>query len=358
MSGIIGHTLYAMLGARAAAQRSLPVVPIIQRHWASYLAGSYLGCDVQTMPEAICVDTGQEVGYGTVPLAKSPLTGGAVRPWQFVWNKQPFTPKQIHEMFYGRAHLVFGWGRAEQIHAVPWDHLPDYCALVVQDALDLFGPGERPLAYVFGMMVHVVSDSLIKSIRPGIDLHLLDGKYTAKNRPIQDLVAFHEVGRKELGLNWPALLADLCDTPVESVQLHYMRVAAPRGRLARDFKHGWIPDQQELLRAVLAENRRYLKIHKDHVLKELELTRTRDGWECSAALREATGGLGYSQMVKLADQANLRNALWQMGEAVANLFSQVVERLPALRQLPIGDGPTWTDLTKRWRIERSKEPKR
>ena len=76
MSGIIGHVMYAVLGAKAAAARRLPVAPIIQRHWASYLAGAYLGADIQTMPEAICVDTGKEVGYGTVPLEKSPLTGG------------------------------------------------------------------------------------------------------------------------------------------------------------------------------------------------------------------------------------------------------------------------------------------
>ena len=66
MSGIVGHTMYAILAAKAATQRRLPVAPLIGRHWASYLAGSYLGCDIQTMPEAVCVDTGKEVGYGTV----------------------------------------------------------------------------------------------------------------------------------------------------------------------------------------------------------------------------------------------------------------------------------------------------
>lgn len=349
MSGLIGHTMYAMLGAKAADARGLSILPVLRRHWPSYLAGSYLGSDVQTMPEAICVDTGQEVGYGTAPLAKSPLTGGAVRPWKLKFQGEEYRPNQIHEMFYGRAHLVFGWGRAERELSVPWDHLADYCALVVEDTLDLFGPGERPLAYVFGMMVHVVSDSLIKSVRPGIDLQLLDGKYTPKNRPIQDLVTFHEVGRQELGLNWPALLADLVETPVEPAQLHYMRVAPPRGRLARDFKHGWLPDKQDLLRAVLAENRRYLKIHKDQILRDLELKRSGDGWECNDALREATGGLHYREMVELAEKAHFRHALWQMGEAVADLFTQVAERLPALRQRPADDGPTWQELTKRWR---------
>ena len=154
----------------------------------------------------ICVDTGREVGYGTVPIEKSPITGGAVRPYQIRFRDTNYSPRQIHEMFYGRAHLVFGWTRAEQHHAVPWDHLADYCAAVVEDTLDFVGPGERPLAYVFGWMAHIVGDCLIKSIRPGLTLNLLDGKYTPKNRPIQDLVTFHEIGRRVLHLNWPALL--------------------------------------------------------------------------------------------------------------------------------------------------------
>ena len=46
MSGIIGHTTYAILGAKAAAYRGLPIAPVIQRQFASYLAGSDLGCDI------------------------------------------------------------------------------------------------------------------------------------------------------------------------------------------------------------------------------------------------------------------------------------------------------------------------
>lgn len=53
MSGIVGHMMYAVLGEKAARQRKLPVAPIIQRHYASYLCGSYLGCDIQTLPEAV-----------------------------------------------------------------------------------------------------------------------------------------------------------------------------------------------------------------------------------------------------------------------------------------------------------------
>ena len=135
---------------------------------------------------------------------------------------------------------------------------------------------------------------MIKSIREGITLDLLDGKYTPKNRPIQDLVTFHEVGRKDLGLNWNSLLTDLVETPIEPVQLHYMRVAKPRGQLARDFPYGWVPEKAALLQAVLAENRRYLKIHIVSVFKDLELHRDGNQWECSPVMQEASGGLTYS----------------------------------------------------------------
>ena len=70
---------------------------------------------------------------------------------------------------------------------------------------------------------------------------MLGGKYTPKNRPIQDLFTYHEVGCKELKLNWPALLADLAETPVEPVQLHFMRAATARGHLSRDVPEAWAP---------------------------------------------------------------------------------------------------------------------
>ena len=355
MSGIIGHVMYAILGAKAAAERELPIASIAGRHWASYLAGSYLACDIQTMPEAICTETGQEVGFGTVPIAKSPITGGTVRPWTLSFEGKDYRPTQIHEQFYGRSHLVFGWTRIEQEHAVPWDHLPDYFAALVADTIELYGPGERPLAYVFGWMAHVVGDSLIKSIRDGLSLHLLDGKYTPKNRPIQDLYTFHEIGRKVLGLQWESLLSDLAETPIEPVQLHGMRVALPRGKLARDFPYGWVPEKKALLQAVLQENRRYLKIYMVSLLKELELHQKGDHLECSSSMQEASGGLSYVQMIELAEKASFRNALWQMGEAVADLFQAVTERVEALRKLPRNPSLTWTELTQNWKNPPAKE---
>jgi len=348
MSGIIGHMMYAVLGGMAARQRRLPVAPIISRHYASYLAGAYLGCDVQTMPEAICVDTGQEVGYGTAKLERSPITGGPVRPWKLKFKNQEYTPREIHRMFYGRTHLIFGWAKDDSAHALPWDHLPDYMAAVVEDAINIFGPGERHLAYLFGWATHVVGDSLIKSFQPGIDLNLLGGKYTPKNRPVQDLVTFHEIGRKELRLNWRDLMADLAATPVEPVQRHYMRIAKPQGRLGELFANAWQPEKQELLTAVLTENRRYQRIRNARLLKQLALQRTAKGWECDAELSKRTGGLTYREMVQAADDAGFRHALWQMGEAVGTLFEQIVERQPLLQQLPSPPGPTWMELTKRW----------
>jgi hypothetical protein len=347
VSGIIGHVTYAVLGAQAAAAQRLPVAPLLRRHWASYLCGAYLGCDIQTLPEAVCVDTGREVGYGLVPLERSPLTGGAVRPWKLAWNGRDFTPKDIHRLFYGRSHVVFGWSKDELYLQEPWDHLADYFACAVADARAHFGPGERSLAYLFGTLAHIVGDSLIKSIRPGLNLRLLDGQYTARNRPIQDLITFHEVGRKELGLNWPDLLADLAAAPVELVQPHVMRIGERRGELGRSCSEGWRSDLAPLLNLVMAENRRYLKTLIPRWLEGLRLVHTEQGLDCAESTRALTG-LHYAEMVALAETADFRHALWQIGEAVAGVFAEVVQHQPTLHDLP-GDGPSWDELTRRRR---------
>ncbi len=331
MSGIVGHTFAAVLGLKAAAERKLPLVAIAQRHFASYTAGAYLGCDIQVMPEAICVDTGREVGFGTVPLEKSPLTGGAVRQFRLATPDGPLTAHQVHERFYGRSHLVFGWTKHDAELRVPWDHLADYFAAAIDDAFALF-PGERPLAYALGWIVHVVSDSLIKSIQPGLDLTLIDGKYTPRNRPVQDLVTFHEYGVKEFRLRWPSIFADLADTPVEPFQLHYMRATAPRGELTKLFPDGWRPETEATLRAVLAENRRYVRQHALDVLASMELHDTPHGPECTDAQRE-TSGLSYAEMLDATKRAGFRQVLAQMGEQIAEMFAVVAHRAPQLAAL-------------------------
>jgi hypothetical protein len=231
----------------------------------------------------------------------------------------------------GRSHLVFGWSAAERHWTLPWDHLADYCSLVLQDAADLFGPGERPLSYVFGWTTHVVSDSLIKSIRPGVDLHLLDGKYTPKNRPVQDLFAFHAIGRRELRLDWSTLIDAIADTPVEPVQAHFMRVARPRGRLAAAYPDGWLPQRQELLLAVMAENRRYFPTWTRHEYDLLQLRETADGWDCHQELSRATGGLTYAEMMQAAKRAGLRRAIGQIADAIVHLWEEM-DRETCLRR--------------------------
>ena len=349
MSGIVGHTMYGILAAKAAQAKRLPISGIIHRHYASFLCGAYLGCDVQTMPEAICVDTKKEVGYGTAPLDKSPLTGGQVTPWSLKLNDVAYRPQEIHRTFYGRAHLVFGWSVADRKHVVPWDHLADYCAAVVQDAIDLYGPGQRQLAYLFGWVAHVVGDSLIKSIQPGVDLHLLDGKYTAKNRPIQDLVTFHEIGRQELGLNWATLLTDLAATPVEPIQFHYMRVAQPRGELATQFPNAWAPHLSDLLSVVLKENRRYQAIRNERLLKLYALKKIGSSWKCHADLSRTTGGLSYAEMIEQANQSGFRHALWQIGEQTAAVYEQIIQRCQPLAEVSIQNTPTWNEISLKWR---------
>ncbi|MFP6899540.1 MAG: hypothetical protein VCA36_01270 [Opitutales bacterium] len=161
MSGIIGHSMYALLGLRAAEERGLPIARVLARHLPSYLCGGYLGCDVGTTPAAICEDTGQPVGYGAVKLARSPLTGGPVKPWTLSFAGRQITPREIHDRFYGRAHLTFGWHKTDTALAVPWEKMTDYFAAAAGDAIELFGPGERPLAYCFGWMAHIIGDGLI-----------------------------------------------------------------------------------------------------------------------------------------------------------------------------------------------------
>lgn len=348
MSGIVGHSMYAVLGAKAASHRGVGLAAIATRNFPSFLAGAYLGSDIQVMPEAVCVDTGREVGFGTVPLARSPLTGGAVRPWVLRHEGRDYRPMEIHELFYGRAHLVFGWSKSERAQAVPWERLDEYFAAVLEDTLDFFGPSERTVAYVLGWMVHVVGDSLIKSQRAGLELHLLDGKYTPRNRPIQDLVSFHEIGIKELHLNWPALLADLAATPVEPAQFHIMRCAEKRGRLAREFPEVWDPAKRSLLAAVLAENRRWCRVHAQDVLHEMELMRGPDGrLDCQPALRRSVG-LSYDQMLSLAEKAKFRRALGYIGDVVADLMEATVRRSSRLTKLGGDHGPGWETWMQRW----------
>lgn len=333
MSGLVGHAMYAVLGLRAAIEHKLPLARVAQQHFPNFVAGSYIGSDIQTMPEAICVDTGREVGYGTVPVEKSPITGGAVRPFLLPTPDGDLRPDHVHQRFYGRAHLVFGFTVREKTLHVPWDHLPDYFAAVIDDTFDLYGPGEQALAYVLGWMVHVVGDSLIKGIQPGINLQLIDGRYTARNRPVQDLVTFHEVGSKELLIDWPHLFADVAATPIEPVQLHYMRCAQSRGHLAQLFTEGWTPSSEATLRAVLAENRRWLKHHADDVLADMQL----DHGEANERLR-SLANMNYAQMVEAAEAAGFRQTLAQIADAVVEMFiatQQLCPRLAQLRKLDV-----------------------
>jgi hypothetical protein len=330
MSGIIGHTMYAVQAADKLLAGHPSVAAMLKRQWSSYLCGAYLGCDIQTLPEAVCVDTGEEVGYGTVPLTKSPLTGGEVKPWVLKHEGREYRPRDIHKRFYGRAHLVFGWNVADRKHTVPWDHLGDYAALTFQDANELYPAGESKLAYLFGWLVHIVGDSLIKSVQPGLKMKLLDGLYTPRNRPVQDLVTYHEIGRKELGLDWPELLSDVAATRVEPVQLHAMRVTRPRGALAASFTNAWSWADEELMTLVCQENRRYLKTYVERLLPTYELTRVGAERKCDAELSRRTGGLQYSEMVHAAQQAGLRDTLNQIADEAVSLFDQVISRVPAL----------------------------
>ena len=350
MSGIIGHSIYAILAARAAKARKLPIAPLIHRHFSSYLCGAYLGCDVQTMPAAVCVDSGQEVGHGPSPIDRSPITGGEVRPWRFSFENREIPPRELHFRFYGRAHLFIGWSKEDREKAIPLSRWLDYAADVAGDAIELYGPGERSLAYVLGWITHVAGDGLIKSVIEGINLKLIDGTYTARNRPLQDLISFNEVGIGELGLNWAALLDDLATVPVPDVQMHYMRCSKKRGRLGAHFPENWEQADETLLRAVLVENRRYQRIRNPRLVRQLTIKKTAGGERvCDPQLSRVAGGLSYPEMLEAAEQANFRHALWQMGEIIADAFARIIDRQERLQELPPEvDGPDWDELTRRW----------
>ena len=53
-------------------------------------------------------------------------------------------------------------------------------------------------------------------------------------------------------------------------------------------------------------------------------------------------------MITLAEKANLRHALWTMGESIATVFEHVIERTPALQSLPTTTSPIWDEITSRW----------
>ena len=336
--------MYAVLGLKAAIKRGLGAAGPAARHFPSFATGAYLGSDVQTMPEAVCVDTGQEVGYGTVPVEKSPVTGGEVRPFLLKTPSGMLSPRMVHDRFYGRAHLVFGWTLREKSLLVPWDHLPDYFAAVCEDLAARKDWQERSLAYVLGWMIHVVSDSLIKGVHPGINLHLVDGRYTPKNRPVQDLVTFHEVGIKELGIPWELLFTKMAATPVEDIQLHYMRCSEPGGDLGQMFQEGWRPDAAATLSAVLRENRRWLSHHAADVLKSVVL---KDG-ECAAEM-SAISGLNYKGMVRAAEEAGFHAQLERMGELVADMLEAVAQRSKLLSALPKVDESLFEQALTTWR---------
>lgn len=331
MSGLIGHTMYGILAAKAAKGRGLPITPIIERHLPSFLCGAYLGCDIQVMPEAVCMDTGREVGFGTVPLEKSPITGGAVKPWVLTHEGRSYRPREIHELFYGRAHLVFGWAKPEANLRVPWDHLADYCARAIHDDMS----SERGLAYALGWMVHMVGDSLIKSIQPGIRMHLLDGVYTPRNRIVQDQFTFHTIGG-ELGIDWVKTFRDMAATPVEKIQPHYMRAGEKNGELAQLFDQGWKPELRPLLAAVLSENRRWLPQHTADVLRVVQ----RDSEEA----KRISGGLEFAAMIEIAESAGMRDTLVTIAEQCADLMEQTVAQVPEWRDLPRQPAEGWDKL--------------
>ena len=326
MSGLAGHTLYAILALRQAEDWTPSLVPLLRRHYVSYLAGAYMGADIQIMPEAVCVETGREVGFGTVPVTESPLTGGAVRPWHLQHDGVQLRPGQIHKLFYGRSHLIFGWSKELGHLRVPWDELTKYAVCVVKDWLASASYTESGLAWIYGWLAHIVSDSMIKSKQPGLNMQLLDGLYTPRNRPIQDLYAFHKMG-EELQIDWATLFEAMAQTPVEEVQFHYMRISACGDKLSAAFPDGWAGDQRALLVSVLRENRRWLRHHARDVIAEMQLEESGGRRMPGRLIRQWTGDLNYEEIIVIAERAGMHETLQRIAEETVGLFDHVLAEL-------------------------------
>ena len=124
-----------------------------------------------------------------------------------------------------------------------------------------------------------------------------------------------------------------------------MRCAPRQGRLGSHFPEGWAPERERLLRAVMAENRRYQQERNSRLVSQMALVKG----ECDAGLSAQAGGLRYAEMKEVAEKADFRQALWQMGELIADVFERLVESQERLQELPGSDGPDWETLTRRWR---------
>ena len=97
-----------------------------------------------------------------------------------------------------------------------------------------------------------------------------------------------------------------------------------------------------------SENRRYQKIRNGRLLQQLALRQVNGRWVCDEQLSQQTGGLQYEEMVSMAKKADFRHALWQMGEAVADLMEKVVQRQPLLQEMPKDTEPGWKQLSGGW----------
>ena len=326
MSGIIGHITYAFLGLQEARKRGLPDVALIERHFPSYLAGTYLAADIMTLPGGVCPKCNGEYGYSSSRPDTCPRDGVSIQPYFLEHEGKKYLPKEILQLFYGRTHLLFGWHAEEEKHLIlRKDNLPQYFNACLADADEFYAPKERVRAYTLGWIAHVVSDAMIKSVQPGLALYLLNGTYPPENRPIQDLYSFHEVGRKEFGIDWEKLLYDLAETPVEAIQGHFMRLSSVRGQLAEQFPDGWVPQQQGLLLKIMKENRRYQRIYNAEILQEMELHQGSNGLECNAELSRKANGATWQEMLRMCNESNFRAALDQIGNSIADLFQQITK---------------------------------
>jgi len=218
------HVTYAVLGAQAATARRLPVAPLLRRHWASYLCGAYLGCDIQTFPKQCVWTRAAKSGTAWCRWPESPhrRRGPAM---EALLDGREYTRVTSTGCFTGDRTWSLAGARRNSTCRNPGTIWP-----ITSRARPLTrGPALARANVRWPISSHARARGRRQShqVRPRRpEAAFTRRQYTPRNRPIQDLITFHEVGRKELNLNWARPAGGSRWLPaVESLQPHTMRVA-------------------------------------------------------------------------------------------------------------------------------------
>ena len=138
---------------------------------------------------------------------------------------------------------------------------------------------------------------------------------------------------------------------MELSQIHYMRIGQPYGLLGQMHPYVWDPRTEGLLREVLKQNRVYQKVRNPRLLEKYKLIHSNGEWNCDFSLSEIANHLSYSQMVKVAEQANFRSHVDTIAEIICELFEQVFQLSTSLVSVRPAEYE-WERMIRRWLVAR------